>query len=79
MIKNLYFKMLISISTFAFVMSFIFLFSAVRNDADRIGVPIAGRFSAFGLFAGITAGALRSINRRLDQAGIGADPMYPTS
>lgn len=79
MIKNFHYKMLIGISIFAFVMSFIFLSSGLRNSTDRVGTPIGGLFSAFGLFAGITAGAVRSINRRLDQAGIADDPAHPTS
>ena len=79
MIKNFHFKMLIGISIFAFVMSFIYLSSGIQNITGRVGVPIGGLFSAFGLFAGITAGTIRSINRRLDQAGIADDPKHPTS
>jgi hypothetical protein len=78
MIKNFHFKMLIGIAIFAFVMSFIYL-SGLRNTTDRVGTPIGGLFSAVGLFAGITAGAIRSINRRLDQAGVAEDPQHPTS
>lgn len=79
MIKNFHFKMLIGISIFAFVMSFIYLSSGLRNSTDRVGTPIGGLFSAVGLFAGITASAIRSISRRLDQAGIADDPQHPTS
>ena len=71
--------MLIGIAIFAFVMSFIYLSSGLRNNTDRIGTPIGGLFSAVGLFAAITAGAIRSISRRLDQAGIAEDPQHPTS
>ena len=71
--------MLIGIAIFAFVMSFIYLSSGLRNNTDRVGTPIGGLFSAVGLFAGITAGAIRSINRRLDQSGVAEDPQHPTS
>jgi hypothetical protein len=79
MIRNFHFKILIGIALFAFVMSFIYLSSGLRNNSDRIGTPIGGLFSAVGLFAAITAGAIRSINRRLDQAGVAEDPEHPTS
>ena len=79
MIRNFHFKMLIGIALFAFVMSFIYLSSGLRNNSDRVGAPIGGLFSAVGLFAAITAGAIRSINRRLDQADIAEDPEHPTT
>jgi hypothetical protein len=79
MIKNFHFKMLIGISIFAFVIGFVYLASGLRNHSDRVGTPIGGLFCAFGLFAAITAGAIRSIHRRLDQAGIAEDPQYPSS
>jgi hypothetical protein len=78
MTKNFHFKMLMGIAIFCFVMSFIYLSSGLRNSTDRIGTPIGGLFSAFGLFSAITAGAIRSINRRLDQAGIAEDIQHPT-
>ena len=74
MIRNFHFKMLIGISVFAFVMSFVYLLPALGNDAARVSVPIGGLFSAVGFFASITAGAVRSINRRLDRAGIAEVP-----
>ena len=79
MIKNFHFKMLIGIAIFCFVMSFIYLSSGLRNSTDRVSTPIGGLFSAFGLFSAITAGAIRSINRRLDHAGIAEDTQHPTS
>lgn len=79
MIKNFHFKMLIGITIFYFVIGFIFLSSGRGNNNERYGTPIGGLFSAFGVFSAITASAIRSINRRLDQAGIAEDPQYPTS
>ncbi|MCE9518951.1 MAG: hypothetical protein K8R87_05230 [Verrucomicrobia bacterium] len=79
MIKNFHFKMLIGFSIYAFVMSFIYLSSGLHNSTDRVGTPIGGLFSALGFFAAITACAIRSINRRLDRAGIADDPEHPTS
>lgn len=74
MIRNFHFKMLIGLSVFAFVMSFIYLSSATGRSVAHVGVPIGGLYSALGFFAGITAGAVRSINRRLDRAGIAEVP-----
>jgi hypothetical protein len=79
MTKNFHFKMLIGFSIFAFIMSFIYLSSGLKNSSDRIGTPIGGLFTALGAFSGITAGAIRSINRRLDKSGLEEDPQYPTS
>jgi hypothetical protein len=79
MINNYYVKMLIGFSIFSFVMGFIHLSSGLSDNSDRVGTPIGGLFSAVGFFAAITAGAIRSINLRLDQAGIPADPQFPTS
>lgn len=73
MIKNFHFKMLIGITVFAFLMGFIYLLPALESDAARVGLPIGGLFSVVGFFASITAGAIRSINRRLDRAGIAED------
>ena len=79
MIKNFHFKMLSGISIFFFVISFIFLFSALKNNFAGGGSSLGGLLAFIGLFASITAGAIRSINRRLDQAGIAEDPQYPTT
>jgi hypothetical protein len=79
MIRNFHFKMLIGIAIFAFALGFIFLFSGVASTAQRAVGPIGGLFTAVGLLAAITAGAIRSINRRLDAARIAEDPQYPTS
>lgn len=79
MIKNFHFKMLIGLSISAFVIGFILLPIGSRAETDRIGGPVGGLFCMVGLFAGLTAGAIRSINRRLGRAGIADDPQYPTS
>jgi hypothetical protein len=49
------------------------------NNLDGGGAFLGGLLAFVGLFASITAGAIRSINRRLDQAGITEDIQYPTS
>ena len=79
MIKNFHFKTLIGFAIFAFIMSFIYLSSGLKNSSDRVGTPIGSLFSALGFFSSITAGAILSINRRLDKAGIAEDSQYPTS
>jgi hypothetical protein len=79
MIKNFHFKMLIGVSILSFVMSFIYVSAALQSSADRIGAPFGGLLSILGLFAAITAGAVRSISRRLDRAGIADDPPHPTT
>jgi hypothetical protein len=60
-------------------MSFIYLFSGLRNNSDRVSTPIGGLFSAFGLFSAMTAGAIRSMNRRLDQVGVADGSEHKTS
>ncbi len=79
MIKNFHSKILLGIAVYAFVQCFVYLSSGLQSKADSIFTPIAGLFSAVGFFAAITAGAILSINRRLDQAGIPQDPKHPTS
>ena len=79
MIKNFHFKMLLGIVVYAFVQCFVYLVSGLQSIAGSIYTPIAGLFSAIGFLAVITAGAIFSINRRLDQAGIPQDPKHPTS
>ena len=71
--------MLLGASIFAFLMSAIFLSSALLLGLGQVATPVGMLFSALGFTAAATAGAIRSISRRLDQAGIEADPNYPTS
>ena len=79
MIKNFHSKILLGVAIYAFVQCFVFLSSGLQSKTDSISIPIAGRFSAVGFFAAITAGAISSINRRLDHAGIPQDPKHLTS
>ena len=80
MIKNFHSKMLFGFAIFAFVMSAIFLSSALRfPGAGHVATPVGMLFTALAFVASITAGAIRSINRRLDQAGIKEDSQFPTS
>ena len=77
MVKNFHFKMLMGISISCFVIGFFYLLSGLQSNTDRVGAPMGGFFCMFGLFAAITADALRAIHRRLDGAGIMDDPQQP--
>ncbi|MEO5714627.1 MAG: hypothetical protein ABIT37_14165 [Luteolibacter sp.] len=77
--KNFHFRMLIGLAATAMVLSFIYSFSALHNSSDRIGAPISGVFSMLAFGAAITAQAIRSINRRLDQAGLPEENQAGTS
>lgn len=79
MIKNFHFKMLIGLALYSFVMSAIFIAAGFRSNSHELSIPIGGVFSAIGLFAIITAGAIKSISYRLDKASIAEDPKFPTS
>jgi hypothetical protein len=79
MIKNFHFKMLIGLSISAFMIGFIYMPTGSKAKTDRIRGTVGGLFCMVGLFAGLTATSIRSINRRLDKAGIADDPQYPTS
>lgn len=60
-------------------MSAIFIVAGFRSNSHQPSIPIGGVFSAIGLFAIITAGAIKSISYRLDKASIAEDPKFPTS
>lgn len=74
MIKNFHFKILIALSVQAFVLSFMFLSSARDSSTNQIGVPLGLVFTMIAGVAASTALAIRSINRRLDAAGVAEDP-----